>query len=424
MPGSGLATLDEDQKERDLRGMSVGTRKKKAVCLLGGGFANKGAEAMVLTVAEAIRERLPDVSILMRIANLYFADARANGLIPVKADRPTSAASRLLSKARMARIYLKCGALIDVGGYQFGDAWGEQVAWAKSRAVKRSVQFGNLVFFMPQAWGPFSSKGIVDATRTVIETATLSYVRDETSLAAVEKLAGEGNPKVRFAHDIAWNFQGADPSVGLKLIRDAGLSAKAGSLVVCLTPNVRVYERSEGKGADSGYIRCLRDIVDHLCSEHGVQVVLMGHELRRNNSQVMDDRRLCNYLLSCLDESLPVVHLDEVLTAAQVKSVIGNCDLLLSSRYHALIAALSQGIPSAAIGWSHKYDELMAEVGLSSNIISLSKTSEEIRDDVDLIVQRMDVTRSAIGPKTAAMKESGRQALDEVVSRIEERFRG
>jgi colanic acid/amylovoran biosynthesis protein len=401
----------------------MGMRNKRAVCLLGGGFANKGAEAMVLTVAEALRERLPDVSILMRVAHKHFADARAHGLIPVKSDRPVSTVSRVLSKARMARVYAKCGALIDVGGYQFGDAWGEHVARARSRGVKRSVQFGNLVFFMPQAWGPFSSQGLINATRTVIDTATLSYVRDKISLAAVEGFAGKGNPKVRFAHDIAWNFRGADPSVGLELIRDAGLSAKTGSIIVCLTPNVRVYERSEGTGTDSEYITLLRDIVQHLCSEHGAQVVLMGHELRRNNSELIDDRSLCNYLLSCLDGSLPVVHLDKVLTAAQVKSVIGKCDLLLSSRYHALIAALSQSIPCAAIGWSHKYDELMAEVGLSSNIISLSKTGKEILGDIDSVVERMDETRDVICSKTATMKESGRQALDEVVSRIEERFR-
>ena len=42
------------------------------------------------------------------------------------------------------------------------------------------------------------------------------------------------------------------------------------------------------------------------------------------------------------------------------KTKINNYDLIISSRYHGLVAAISQGIPVISIGWSHKYDELMS----------------------------------------------------------------
>jgi colanic acid/amylovoran biosynthesis protein len=151
-------------------------------------------------------------------------------------------------------------------------------------------------------------------------------------------------------------------------------------------------------------------------------VILLGHQFLEDNSARKDDRTLCNYILSSLDRSLPVVHIDKTLSAAQVKSVIGNCDLLLSSRYHALIAAMSQGIPSSSIGWSHKYDELMSEVGLSSSVISLSKTKEDILRDVDLIVKQTAQAAETLKSTIPAMKHSSQKALDEVISAIKDKF--
>lgn len=394
----------------------------KAVCIVGGGFVNKGAEAMALTVAHAIRKSLPDVDIYMQIESRDFQQARDNGLLPVKGDRPTSGVSWLASKIRTAKTLYKCSAIIDVGGYQFGDPWGKKATWRKTRYIKRCAKFENLIFFMPQAWGPFSSPGIRDAIQSVVDTATLCYVRDKTSMAALEDVVGKDCPKIRFAHDIAWNFQGADLPIGQQLIRDTELPENNKSITICLTPNMKIYERCSGVGQGNEYIRFFGQIIEHICSEHNARVVLMGHKLRPDNSENKDDRTLCNYLLSSLEKSMPVAHIDRILTAAEVKSVIGNCDLLISSRYHALIAALSQGIPVASIGWSHKYDELLAEVGLSSNIISLSKTSKKACVDIDSIVERLPEISAAIKAKVPTFKKSGEDAINEVLSRIKERF--
>jgi len=395
--------------------------KKKAIYIVAGAFTNKGPEAMLLTVADAIRNRLPDVDIFARIPSRYFQETRANGLIPVNGDPPRSAIAVLISKIRMARIYHK-SIYLDIGGYQFGDPWGEKHAWNKLRGVKHCVRFGNQVFFMPQTWGPFSSDSIREAVRNIINAATLAFARDKTSFAELQKLVGTDNPKVRFAHDMAWNFRGADLPVGRQLIQDAGLSIKKDSITVCVTPNLRVYERSNGNEQDNTYIKTFRDIIRHLCSKHGAQVILIGHQLYKDNSENKDDRILCTYVLKSLDKSLPVVHVDKFLPAAQVKSIIGNCDLAISSRYHALIAALSQGVPAIAIGWAHKYDELLAEFGLSSNLLSLSKPTEEILKDIDAAIERLPQLRKIIPPKAEEMKKSGQQAINDVLSRIEDKL--
>jgi coenzyme F420 hydrogenase subunit beta len=397
---------------------------EKIVRITGASFENKGAEAMLLTVAEAIGGSLPGADIVARLSSGDFQQARTAGLTFIESPPPRSLIRRVLKEIKAPKISYKTGAVIDVGGYQFGDFWGEKSAQDKAGMFKIWASSGDLVFFLPQAWGPFSSAPICDAVRDIINTATLAFARDKTSLAEMQKLVGAKNPKVRLAHDIAWNFKGDDPSVGSRLLEDAGLSRKDKSLTVCLTPNVHLFIRSKGAGPQHEYIIMLRNVVEHLCREHNAGIILVGHMFLEDDAKKEDDRTLCNYILSGLDRSLPVVHLDKALPATQIKSVIGNCDLLLSSRYHALIAAMSQQIPSAAIGWSHKYDELMADVGLSSNVISFSKTKEDVLQDIDSIVRGMAWAKNVLASTVPAMKQSGQKALDEVISAIKEKFGG
>jgi polysaccharide pyruvyl transferase WcaK-like protein len=397
----------------------------KIVRIIGAGFGNKGAEAMLLTVVEAVRRNLPGVGIVVRLRSMEFTQTVENAWIRLEMEPPRKFFHRILAEMLTPKIPCKAAAVIDIGGYQFGGPWGASYAKNKARQTRKWIQSGEPVFFLPQAWGPFSSIPAAKAVISIINNATLSFARDKTSLDEIQKLVGTNNPKVRFAHDIAWNFKGDDLSVGKQLIKDAGFTLNDKKLTVCLTPNTQVYNKTKNaSGHQNEYIILLREITEHLCKAHNAQVILLGHQFLEDNSVRKDDRTLCNYIFSSLDRSLPVVHLDKALSATQAKSVIGNCDLLLSSRYHALIAAMSQGIPSCSIGWAHKYDELMSDVGLSSNAISSSKTKKDILRDIDLIVEQKAQARGILKSTVPQMKQSGQKALDEVVSAIKDKFAG
>jgi polysaccharide pyruvyl transferase WcaK-like protein len=397
----------------------------KIIRITGAGFGNKGAEAMLLTVAEAVRKNLPGVKIVAMVRSMDFkAIADIAGII-LEEEPPRAFIRRIIAAVKTPEIRYKAAVVIDVGGYQFGDPWGANYAKNKARQTKNWIRSGVPVFFMPQAWGPFSQGPAGKAIASIINTATLSFARDKTSLDEIWKLVGTNHPKVRFADDIAWNFKGDDLSVGKQIIKDAGFSPDENKFTVCLTPNTQVYSRTKGaSGPRNEYIILLSEIASHLCKTHNARVILLGHQFLADNSQRKDDRTLCSYILSSLDRSLAVIHIDKPLPAAQIKSVIGNCDLLLSSRYHALIASLSQGVPAASLGWSHKYDELMSDVGLSSNIISLSKTKEEILRHVDLIVGKAARAGETLTSAVPAKKQSGQKALDEVISIIKDKFAG
>jgi colanic acid/amylovoran biosynthesis protein len=49
--------------------------------------------------------------------------------------------------------------------------------------------------------------------------------------------------------------------------------------------------------------------------------------------------------------------------------VIGELDMLVGSRYHSIVAALSLRIPPVVLGWAHKYPALMRLVALEEYVI-------------------------------------------------------
>ena len=52
----------------------------------------------------------------------------------------------------------------------------------------------------------------------------------------------------------------------------------------------------------------------------------------------------------------------------------GRPSIVVSSRYHALVSAMSQGVPVVATGWSHKYATLLDDFGTPGSSSTSSPT--------------------------------------------------
>jgi colanic acid/amylovoran biosynthesis protein len=59
------------------------------------------------------------------------------------------------------------------------------------------------------------------------------------------------------------------------------------------------------------------------------------------------------------------------LDAPTAKAVISQGHLVISSRYHGVVSALSQGVPALCTSWSHKYQELLAEYKMADCCLGL-----------------------------------------------------
>ncbi len=91
--------------------------------------------------------------------------------------------------------------------------------------------------------------------------------------------------------------------------------------------------------------------------------------------------------------------------------MIGKTACVVGSRYHALVAALSQGIPCMALSWSHKYRELLKPFGLGKYAVESADGAggSAILTLCDAFIEAAPALRASVA---AALPEVRRQVTE------------
>ncbi len=342
--------------------------------ILGPWLLNKGDDLMLRAVADRLgpRHRLaassdlgangegegPD---LLRVLwppspGDYGAEFRAGsvsrGIRLLKRD----AALRLLPAPALARLGYASGrsvtGLLDCSGFAYGDQWSTRRPERRLEYLTRVKRRGCRLILLPQALGPFQEPHVRDSVRELLEQFDLVFARDRHSLQHVQGLGLTG-PQVDVVPDITHLVRPAPP-------RDPGLWANR----VCVVPNARMLDKTSPE-VSRRYVAFLTRGIQAF-REGGLDPCLVLHE--RNDGSLVTE------ILDRLRFALPVVDEDGLVT----KGILGASQAVLSSRYHALVGALSQGTPALGTSWSHKYEALFQEYGCTEYLLRPDRSPEEV----------------------------------------------
>lgn len=333
------------------------------------GFLNKGAELMFHAVLQKSRARYPNASFVMapstRRGNAPYSYRSQYGLFQ-KAWLWRGGLQlgdlALLVPEKMRDMYgivldAEIDVVLDVAGFSYSDQWGDASLVELDRATRRWKKRGTSVVLMPQAFGPFTSLIGQDALRRSIERVDLVCARDRRSYENVVGICGERPNIVRFP-DFTNLISGVSPSE--QSIARGGF---------CLVPNARMIDKVDGASEEAYlelFVSCCR-----IAKELGETPFVLVHEGR-------DDARLAE-AISAMAGRIPIVREENALA---IKGIIGASRASVGSRFHGLVSALSQGVPSLGTGWSHKYKELFDDYACPEALIEVGIPESELRKKV------------------------------------------
>ena len=253
--------------------------------------------------------------------------------------------------------------VLDAGGFQFSDQWPvtEDKLSERRRYYSSFTKKNRKIVFLPQAFGPFKLPLSQQLIKTVYSVADLIYSRDKESYSNLISLFPDSN-KIKIAPDFTC-LSKDDNHVSVVLPKN----------YVVLIPNVRMVTHTTQEVSDN-YFCFLYEISEFLISKEETLVYL--------NHEGNDDLKLLMRLNERLSSRVLIL---SGLDAIEVKRVIGEAKLLISSRFHGAVSGLIQCVPTLCTSWSHKYFELLKEHGCESSLLSINNLDYSKRTIMDAL---------------------------------------
>jgi polysaccharide pyruvyl transferase WcaK-like protein len=260
-------------------------------------------------------------------------------------------------------------AVLDASGFAYSDQFDLHRSLVAADRAEQAKRRGKRLVLLPQAFGPFASASRREAFCRLADNADLVYARDRVSLEHVLS-SGSRTDHVRLAPDFTCLLDGELPP-GCQLPDRLALVVPSERLLTATTAEIR-----------DTYLPFLTSAVDLLRSAD-FDVRLLQHE--RGDAGVIDA------LQSRLRAPAPLIAFESALN---LKGIIGRASLVVGSRFHALVSALSQGVPALGLGWSHKYEMLFADYGCADHVVDPTMTSAELSEHLTLLTEEQSRTKT------------------------------
>jgi polysaccharide pyruvyl transferase WcaK-like protein len=371
--------------------------------LRGAGFINKGAELMLMAVVDQVSHWRGEHIVAARLdvgnprqrsqVELHHLLLQGNSSrrtwlqslvtdqILCRIPQETQLISRKTRRQHRIVFDSDVQAVLDASGFAYGDQWRPLYTKILEKEVKRWRKKDRKIILLPQAFGPFTNIRIRDAMLHALDGIDLVFARDRESYQHLIDLSGVSQ-RIKLAPDFT-NL----------VIGKANTSHPVEQPYSCIIPNQLMVKKTTATTRNH-YISFLKQCVEFL-DERGWNPVFLIHEGKKDYELAIQAQSHLRRPIQIIWEADPLL----------VKSIVGGSRVVISSRFHGIVNALSQGVPCLAAGWSHKYPMLLDDYGCPECFISDVANHDEIIHRLGLVTE--EPSRSEIC--THLVKESNRK---------------
>ncbi|MBU2891950.1 polysaccharide pyruvyl transferase family protein [Colwellia sp. D2M02] len=374
-------------------------------------FSNKGAELMLVAILEQLDKELGEYQITLSPGPHlpYQQRARLGAWQKLSFRRGKIDLTGFFAKlpTRLLNFFKRYGlvtekdvdVILDASGFAYGEQWGVKSLAHTAKEVARFHQQGKKYIFLPQALGPFYRANIRDYGQTVFSKASLVFPRDDSSYQAVtELLVNQGIAHVIQSPDFTCLVE---PELHCSIEKSENQAQ-----TLCIIPNNKMVSKFHHENAsvdEQSYLDFLVNAGKHY-QGLGWQVVLLNHEGH-------EDQAICQKIAEQLSGDITI---KQGLSAVGIKAYIGEMDAVLSSRFHGCVSALIQGVPCLATSWSHKYQMLFQEYGVSDNVLDFKMTKNDMVDQCTVFNDSLTAQKTQCLTHAQLVKEQTRNMWKQV----------
>lgn len=378
---------------------------------------NLGGPAMALTLVEQLKKRIHDVDFVFAVNPAAFEQEKQwadyYGVNVVRCDtfisyflntnpfikaakytyrfirrkQTTVNDTRKLKKIHreFMEAYKNCDAVINMMGIAYV---GDNVAGL----YHGPLSYSNLYYaekhkkpfcHFIQSFGPFDDWKVRFFAQRDFKKVPFVPARGEMSAKLCKAIVNDPQKVLDFP-DCAILLPPADERWTADYLRQLELTKKN---FVVLSPSSVIYNMKESLGGSVGenHVKTFFIIAKKILEDHET-ILFLPHMYSDNKREC--DREICRKVLDLLrkdegkaSDRCRIVEND--LDVWQAKALIANAKYAIVSRYHALVAAISTGVPVISVGWNIKYYDLLKYYGMQHMALDARlHTAEKLAGEV------------------------------------------
>ena len=391
---------------------------------------NKGAVAMVFCIVKGIREKFPGSRFIITSKFIKQTKILENGKIETLYDNEQAFDIPLIKawiwwlfknfrlnlnfllNDKVLKIYSSADLVVSASGISFHDNFGFVKIYHFSKYIQIPFFLNKKVIKFTQSIGPFNTYYNKLMAKLVLKRTNSIFARGKNSLENLKKIGIDKNVEV--FPDIAVSMEAKISDAASVVINKYNSKN-----IIGISPNI-VIEKLDKK---DNYISSLKSLVDHILKSNENSVILLiPHTIEKSNLNKEDDYSICSTLLQKVSaESRCEIVNTLDYSPEEVKWLISKCCFFVGSRFHSLIASTSSCVPSIAVGWHWKYEEMMEWFNLEGNTIQYwDLTSEKLLTLFDENFQKRELIRNDLNKLIPALKEKATGAIDLLCKELNE----
>lgn len=299
---------------------------------------NKGAEAMITTLLYQIAPKIENaifyIDLLPQFESYfkYIQNKLEKDGITIK---PFILLPKQFLKNRLLGIKdengnkIKISSIIDISGLSFNDKNIKAALRVFLKDVSLPYKVKRVRF--TQDFGPINSYLVKLMAKLTLQKCQKIFPRSSFSKEVVRSLVS--NELITTVYP--------DSAIILP-VKESKFILKKNSTVI--VPNEHSYNKFKER-----YITILLESIAKL-QQNGQTIYLLQHSFVGNGDRII--------ITKLLERAQNINVIDENIDSRELKHIISQANLVIASRFHAVVAALSISVPCITIGWNPKYQEL------------------------------------------------------------------
>jgi coenzyme F420-reducing hydrogenase beta subunit/polysaccharide pyruvyl transferase WcaK-like protein len=415
------------------KGLQVFQKPKRithSIGIIGGSiWGNRGAESMLVTTIGKLKERYPEAD--FKVFSIYPKKDReliTDPRIQVLSSKPLSLLLLFLPFSILAWLLKKiginvwlpasvrrlreCAVLYDIGGITFAERG--MVLFYNVLTLWPAILLGIPVVKLSQAVGPFNSPVNRQLARIFISRCQKVYPRGEFSAKYLAELEHKPEPSkvstdIAFLYRPEYSLSCENPDKVEKLVDRLSTLQSQDKKIIIFSPSTVVLKKMSSPRYEQLIVNVIRKI-----DQSDYYYLFLPNSNRAGsenlqNNDIQVNERIRRFTEKQIPESLRyrMEWIDWDINTKGIQEIMREADLVVTSRFHSMISALSLSIPIYVIGWGHKYLEILQLFQMEDFICDYSKAEpDRICDALTQLLENKNSVQKQINRNLPAVKES------------------